>query len=300
MGRGFARSRQVALGVVIMSFHFRLRERAFDRRVAVAIPRVTMQAAPQVAAVPDLGWVGGGYTSKCHPGDRTHNPPNPDPSNFPTWLDMRLIVLARSASEPQVAEEPPRRGRPACDLRPMGISESNRRPVHYKRCRRPFRAAHSRVCPVNPNPGDQSDQRPRSHRAHAHLRWSGSRRRDLNPEPPDHKEGAIHLNRPLPATMVTSPPHEGSRSLPVTPFRVTNDVTPPRRPWRHGVSCPALPTPRRTEFALPARIVHLTGRDYRLGQRGAPAAPEAAKAAPDQSQRARGRCTPRVSSTRQR
>jgi hypothetical protein len=49
-----------------MPFHFRLRERAFDRHVTVAIPRVTMQAGPPGRGSPGSR-MGGGYTSKCDP-----------------------------------------------------------------------------------------------------------------------------------------------------------------------------------------------------------------------------------------
>ena len=56
-----------------------------------------------------------------------------------------------------------------------------------------------------------------------------SRRRDSNPEPPDYKGGAIRLIWPLPATLLTPPPPTTDlKPRGLTPFRVTNHVTPDR------------------------------------------------------------------------
>ena len=138
-----------------MSFHFRLRERAFDRRVAVAIPRLTMQAGP-----PGRGSrgsrMGGGYTSNATPEiehiTRTHRGP-------PTRLDMRLIVLAI-----RVRAARSRGALAAGDARPAIFDRwgsRNRTDDLFitSVAGAHFGLAQPRLSREPRNPGDQSDQR---------------------------------------------------------------------------------------------------------------------------------------------
>jgi len=84
----------------------------------------------------------------------------------------------------------------------------------------------------------------------------------------------------------------------LTPFRVTNDVTPSPLPvaTRGQFSGVADTGTDRARVTRPQR--RSPGQTI-ASARGAPPEPEAAKP-PDQSRRARGRCTPWVRSTRQR